>query len=354
MQLMETEHGKLVQKYELARRELAMEYGDEFIVGHDRKTLEVLDLIKQVGPTPTTVLIRGESGTGKELTARAIHRYSQRNDKPLVTLNCTTLTDSLLESELFGHRKGAFTGAIADKKGLFEAADGGTIFLDEIGDITPKLQAELLRVLDSGEVRPVGSNNNRKVDIRLIAATNKNLETGVREGWFREDLYYRLNVFTVTMPPLRSRIASVPLLAHHFLEKAQKKLNKNIIAIEERAINAMRSYHWPGNIREMQNVIERAAVLTIDNIIRLENLPAVFSDITPRNGEEKENLRSFKAEREPHVSKVERALIKRYLEEAGGNVSRAARLANIPRRTFYRILDKHGLKGGARERDGNG
>jgi len=347
MQLMEKEHGKLVQKYELARRELAMEYGDEFIVGNDRKTLEVLDLIKQVGPTPTTVLIRGESGTGKELTARAIHRYSQRNDKPLVTLNCTTLTDSLLESELFGHKKGAFTGAIADKKGLFEAADGGTIFLDEIGDITPKLQAELLRVLDSGEVRPVGSNSSRKVDIRLIAATNKDLEAGVRDGWFREDLYYRLNVFTVTMPPLRSRIASVPTLAHHFLEKARKKLNKNIIAIEDRAINAMVSYHWPGNIREMQNVIERSAVLALDNVIKLENMPAVFSDIATEAALGKENLHSFKAERDPHVSKVERALIKRYLAEAGGNVSRAAKLANIPRRTFYRILEKHGLKGGS-------
>jgi len=353
MQLMEKEHGKLVQKYELARRELAMEYGDEFIVGNDRKTLEVLDLIKQVGPTPTTVLIRGESGTGKELTARAIHRYSQRNDKPLVTLNCTTLTDSLLESELFGHKKGAFTGAIADKKGLFEAADGGTIFLDEIGDITPKLQAELLRVLDIGEVRPVGSNGSRKVDIRLIAATNKDLEAGVREGWFREDLYYRLNVFSVTMPPLRSRIESVSLLAHHFLDKARKKLNKNIIAIEDRAINAMRNYHWPGNIREMQNVIERSAVLALDNVIRLENMPVVFSAMSTEAALGGEGLQTFRAERDPHVSKVERALIKRYLVEAGGNVSRAAQLANIPRRTFYRILEKHGLNGrGARQYSG--
>jgi len=354
MQLLEKEHGKLVQKYELARRELAMEYGDEFIVGNDRKTIEVLDLIKQVGPTPTTVLIRGESGTGKELTARAIHRYSQRNDKPLVTVNCTTLTDSLLESELFGHRKGAFTGAIADKKGLFEAADGGTIFLDEIGDITPKLQAELLRVLDSGDVRPVGSNGSRKVDIRLIAATNKDLEAGVRDGWFREDLYYRLNVFTVTMPPLRSRIASVPMLAHHFLEKARKKLNKNIIAIEERAINAMVSYHWPGNIREMQNVIERAAVLAHDNIIRLENMPTVFSTISVSETVGGGELQSFREERDPHVSKVERSLIKRYLEEAGGNVSRAAQLASIPRRTFYRILEKHGLKGVRGGKGGSG
>ncbi len=345
MQLMEKEHGNLVQKYELARRELAMEYGDEFIVGSDRKTLEVLDLIKQVGPTPTTVLIRGESGTGKELTARAIQRYSQRNDKPLVTLNCTTLTDSLLESELFGHKKGAFTGAIADKKGLFDAADGGTIFLDEIGDITPKLQAELLRVLDSGEVRPVGSNISKKVDIRLITATNKDLEAGVREGWFREDLYYRLNVFAITMPPLRSRIASVPLLAHHFLEKAQKKLNKSIMAIEERAIQAMQKYHWPGNIREMQNVIERAAVLTADNLIKLENLPAIFAAITVESAPDRLLQNSFKAECTPQIMKIEKALLEKYLLEANGNVSRAAQLANIPRRTFYRILDRLDLKG---------
>ena len=274
---LEEDRGRLIQKYELAQRELDREYGDEFIVGADRKTLEVLDLIKQVGPTPTTVLIRGESGTGKELTARAIHRHSKRNDKPLVTVNCTTITDSLLESELFGHRKGAFTGAIADKKGLFEAADGGTIFLDEIGDITPKLQAELLRVLDSGDVRPVGGIHAKRVDVRLIAATNKDLEKGVKEGWFREDLYYRLNVFTITMPPLRSRVESIPLLAHHFLEKASAKLNKKIIGIDERAIEAMMQYPWAGNIREMQNIIERAAVLTHDDIIRLENLPLVFA-----------------------------------------------------------------------------
>ncbi|WP_243370340.1 sigma 54-interacting transcriptional regulator [Geotalea sp. SG265] len=345
LQQLVEDRGRLIEKYELARRELDREYGDEFIVGSDVGTIEVLDLIKQVGPTPTTVLIRGESGTGKELTARAIHRYSKRNDKPLVTVNCTTITDSLLESELFGHKKGAFTGAITDKKGLFEAADGGTIFLDEIGDITPKLQAELLRVLDSGEVRLVGGTVAKKVDIRLIAATNKELEDGVRDGWFREDLYYRLNVFSITMPPLRSRIESVPLLAHHFLEKARNKLNKSIIGIEDRAVKAMMQYSWPGNIREMQNVIERAAVLTHDEIIKLGNLPLVFAETYAEEADEIPDLKSFKLEREPHVMKVEKKLIQRYLADAGGNVSKAAQLANIPRRSFYRLLDKHGLKG---------
>jgi DNA-binding NtrC family response regulator/iron only hydrogenase large subunit-like protein len=344
LQQLKEDRGHLIQKYELARRELDLEYGDTFMVGSDRKTREVLDLIKQVGPTPTTVLIRGESGTGKELTARAIHRYSKRNDKPLVTVNCTTITDSLLESELFGHRKGAFTSAISDKKGLFEAADGGTIFLDEIGDITPKLQAELLRVLDSGDVRPVGGTASKKVDVRLIAATNKNLEHGVKEGWFREDLYYRLNVFAITMPPLRNRTGSIPLLAHHFLEKSRNKLNKEITGIEERAMKSMIHYPWPGNIREMQNVIERAAVLTHDKIIKLENLPLTFTENHAEGVADVQDLHSFKLERNLHIQQVEKKLIMRYLTDAGGNVSKAAQLANIPRRTFYRLLDKHGLK----------
>ena len=346
MQQIEEDRGRLMQKFELMRRELDRQAGDDLIVGEDSGIQEVLKLISQVGPTPTTVLIRGETGTGKELTARAIHRLSQRNDKPLVTVNCTTITDSLLESELFGHKKGSFTGAVADKKGLFEAANNGTIFLDEIGDITPKLQAELLRLLDMGEVRPVGGTSIQKVDVRLIAATNKDLELGVREGWFREDLYYRLNVFTILLPPLRNRTDSIPALAQHFLEKARKKLNKNIAGIEERAVKAMQFYPWPGNIREMQNIIERSSVLAQGDIIRLENLPTVFIDTYEccTDGEVNRRRASFKAERELHVSRTEKNLVRRYLEETGGNVAKAARQANIPRRTFYRLLEKHGIE----------
>ena len=345
LQQVEEDRGRLMQRYELIRRELDRHMGDNPIVGDDSGIQEVLELIRQVGPTPTTVLIRGETGTGKELTARAIQRLSLRNDKPLVTVNCTTITDSLLESELFGHKKGAFTGAIAEKKGLFEAADGGTIFLDEIGDITPKLQAELLRLLDLGEVRPVGSTMSKKVDVRLIAATNKDLELGVREGWFREDLYYRLNVFSILLPPLRDRIESIPSLAQHFLEKTRKKLNKNIVGIEERAVKAMQRYAWPGNIREMQNIIERSSVLAKDGVIRLENLPTIFADTFERSQDSDVSRRrvSFKAERELHVSRTEKNIIARYLEETGGNVAKAARLANIPRRTFYRLLTKYGI-----------
>ena len=345
MQLIDEERGYLKQRYELVLRELDRQADEDSIVGSDPGIREVMELIHQVAPTPTTVLIRGETGTGKELTARALHRQSRRNDKPLMTVNCTTLTDSLLESELFGHKKGSFTGAVADKKGLFEVANGGTIFLDEIGDITPKLQAELLRILDLGEVRPVGGVTVNKVDVRLIAATNKDLETGVREGWFREDLYYRLNVFSIELPPLRKRAESIPELAQHFLDKARKKLNKSIIGMEERAVKAMQLYPWPGNIREMQNVIERCAVLAKDGIIRLENLPTVFTTTFESclDNDVKRRRISFKAEREVQVVRTEKSIIARYLEESKGNVAKAARLANVPRRTFYRLLEKHGI-----------
>jgi transcriptional regulator with PAS, ATPase and Fis domain/NAD-dependent dihydropyrimidine dehydrogenase PreA subunit len=341
---LEEDHIKLTQKYELAKHALNQEFGDTMIVGNDQRTREVIKLIHQVGPTPTTVLIRGESGTGKELTARAIHAQSKRADKPLVTVNCTTLTDSLLESELFGHKKGAFTGAIAEKRGLFESADGGTIFLDEVGDITPKLQAELLRVLDIGEIRPVGSNTATKVDVRLIAATNRNLEQGIAEGWFREDLFYRLNVFTITMPPLRNRLDSLDELLQTFIAKASTRVNKTLVGIEDRAIYAMHQYHWPGNIRELQNIIERAAVLTHDEVIRLENLPVIFGELVFQSPDET-SQDSLRSQRQKHVNQVERNLLTRYLRETDGNTSAAARLAGIPRRTFYRMLSRNGLNG---------
>lgn len=341
---LEQDHIKLTQKYELAQRALQQEFGETVIIGNDPRTSEVIKLIHQVGPTPTTVLLRGESGTGKELTARAIHAQSLRADKPLVAVNCTTLTDSLLESELFGHKKGAFTGAINDKRGLFEAADGGTIFLDEVGDITPKLQAELLRVLDSGEIRPVGGNTSTKVDVRLIAATNRNLEQGVLEGWFREDLFYRLNVFTITMPPLRNRLESLDGLLQAFIAKASTRVNKTLLGIEERAVNAMRQYHWPGNIRELQNIIERAAVLTHDDIIRLENLPVIFAEMAQQTTDEA-SASSLRSQRQRQVNQVEKNLLTRYLRNSNGNVSAAAREAGIPRRTFYRMLNRNGLNG---------
>lgn len=337
----------LAQKYELAQHALSQEYGEAEIIGNDAQTQEVLRLVSQVGPTPTTVLIRGESGTGKELTARQIHRQSPRQDKPLVTVNCTTLSDNLLESELFGHKKGAFTGALEDKKGLFEAAKGGTVFLDEIGDITPKLQAELLRFLDSGEIRPVGANSSRKVDVRLIAATNKNLEDGVRHNWFREDLFYRLNIFTITMPPLRNRLPSLEELIHQFLRSASRRLNKSIHRIDPRAVEAMGRYHWPGNIRELQNIIERAAVLTQSDCIYLENLPVIFNELLlpehSATSNDRDSNPGFQQLRDQQLSRVEKQLLCRYLKESQGNVSQAAHQAGLPRRSFYRLLQRYAI-----------
>lgn len=339
---LEEDHTRLEQKYELARRALDQEYAGTTIIGNDPRTQGVLHLIKQVGPTPTSVLIRGESGTGKELTARSIHEASQRADKSLVTVNCTTLTDSLLESELFGHKKGSFTGAVANKKGLFEAADGGTIFLDEIGDITPKLQAELLRVLDTGEIKPVGSNKTKLVDVRVIAATNKPLEEGISKGWFREDLFYRINVFTITLPPLRNRLDSIPQLVDHLLSRAAQKLNKTIHKIDQQARQALLCYHWPGNIRELQNIIERAVVLSPDQIIHLEQLPVIFAELLRKQaGDLQTGHSSLRQQRDQQIGKVEADLLIHFLHEAEGNVSKAARLANIPRRTFYRMLGRH-------------
>ncbi len=339
------DNSKLERKYHLAQRALDQSYGNGDIIGNDDRTQEVLKLIQQVGPTPTSVLIRGESGTGKELTARALHQSSQRAENPLVTINCTTLTDSLLESELFGHKKGAFTGAVADKKGLFEEADGGTIFLDEIGDITPKLQAELLRVLDNGEIKPVGSNKSVRVDVRLIAATNRHLEEGISQGWFREDLFYRINVFSITLPPLRNRLESIPKLVEHFLNQATTRLNKTIHRIDDTALKALSCYHWPGNIRELQNVIERAAVLSQNQIIHLEQLPIVFAEqLRKQNGQIViQQACGLRSQRDQQVNTLEKDLLLHYLEEAGGNVSAAARLAKIPRRTFYRMLHRQDI-----------
>src|SRR6202022_4098413 len=219
---------ELEDRYGMMLREIQAQAEGDFIIGQNPKMKEVAQLIVRVAATPTTVLILGESGTGKELFARAIHRYSNLRDKPLITVNCTALAPTLLESELFGHKRGAFTGAVADKPGLFERADGGTIFLDEVGDMAPEMQSRLLRVLQTGESKPVGEVVTRKVRVRVIAATNRVLEKALVTGEFREDLFYRFNAFTVTLPPLRERVEDIPVLAHHFLRKAEAKVNKKV------------------------------------------------------------------------------------------------------------------------------
>jgi len=323
-------------QYQLALRELEARAEGEFIIGNNLKMKEIAGLISKVAPTPTTVLIRGESGTGKELVARAIHRSSARSNHPLVTLNCTALSPALLESELFGYRRGAFTGAYNDSKGLFEKADGGTMFLDEIGDMSLDVQAKFLRTLQSGEIRAVGDMRTRNVSVRIVAATNRNLETAIREGTFREDLFYRINTFSITLPPLRERIEDIPFLAEYFLLRARAKVNKKVDSIAAPALALLKNYSWPGNLRELENIIERAVVLTSSSVVDAEHLPLHVQDVAsfqPQMG--------FMSSKAHAIEQFEREALSSYLLKADGNVSRAATLAKMPRRTFHRLLAKH-------------
>jgi transcriptional regulator with PAS, ATPase and Fis domain len=301
---------------------------------------EVAELLARVAPTPTTVLIRGESGTGKELVARAIHRYSPLRDKPLLTVNCTALTPTLMESELFGHRRGAFTGAVSDKVGLFEKADGGTMFLDEIGDMPLEMQGKLLRVLQAGEVKPVGDVVTRRVRVRVIAATNRDLEAAIQRGEFREDLFYRFNTFTITLPPLRERVEDLPVLAYHFLRSAAAKVNKKVERITAEALDLLNRYGWPGNLRELENIIERAVVLASERSIQSHHLPLHLQEpgkleLTVDDG--------LLAGKERLIREFERQAVVRFLRETGGNISAAARKARITRRNFHRLLAKHAI-----------
>jgi transcriptional regulator with GAF, ATPase, and Fis domain len=331
---------ELEDKYSLMLRELQAQAEGDFIIGQNPKMREVADQIVRVAPTPTTVLIHGESGTGKELVARAIHRNSHLRDRPLVTVNCTALTPSLMESELFGHKRGAFTGAVADKVGLFEKADGGTIFLDEIGDMPLEMQGKLLRVLQAGETKPVGEVVTRKVRVRVIAATNRDLEKALAAGEFREDLYYRFNAFTITLPPLRERAEDIPVLAYHFLRKAEAKVNKKVDRFSPEALDLLSRYAWPGNLRELENIIERAVVLASGREVDVPHLPLHLQESGPiRVTTEQGFLRA----KERVVAMFEREAVVRFLRESRGNVSLAAKRARITRRNFHRLMSKYSI-----------
>jgi len=300
------------------------------MVGQSAAMKKVREAIETVGPTDATVLITGESGTGKELVARAIHAQSPRRFNPLVVIHCGALTESLLESELFGHEKGAFTGAQYRKKGKFEIAEGGTVFLDEIGDISLKTQTDLLRVLQEHEIVRVGGNQQIKVDFRSIAATNRRLETLVEEGKFRPDLYYRLNVFRIEMPALRERRDDVPLLADHFVRKFSLAMNKRIIRVSPEAMYRLQQYDWPGNVRELENAVERAMVVAQEPELREPDF------MLRPHAEEKTGART--------LEEMEKAHILRVLEECGGNQTRAAERLDIDRVTLYNKLKRYGWK----------
>lgn len=297
------------------------------IVSGSAAMREVLRLIERSGPTDQAILIQGETGTGKELVARALHRASRRADKPLIVINCAALPEALLESELFGHEKGAFTGAVAAKPGLFELADGGTLLIDEIGEMQGSLQAKLLRVLEDGTFRRVGSLKECRVNVRLLAATNRRLADEVKAGKFREDLYYRINVMSLDLPPLRQRTGDVSLLATKFLGSQWH--------IEPQAMAALESYSWPGNVRQLINVIERAKILADGTVVRFHDLPVeVRSPSTPSRGLD------GAADK---LEDIERVHVAEVLEREQGNKARAARALGVSRRSLYRLLEKYGL-----------
>jgi transcriptional regulator with PAS, ATPase and Fis domain len=324
--------------------ELSGHTSSGFVVGNTERMKEIINMIAQVAPTPTTVLIRGESGTGKELVARMIHNRSPWRAKALVTVNCTTFSASLIESELFGYKKEAFTGAVSDHTGLLELASNGTLFLDEIGDMPYEMQGKLLRFLQSGEIRPIGDFKTKKVRVRIIAATNRNLEEAIKVGKFRSDLFYRLNAFTILTLPLRERLADIPFLSYHFLAMANQKVKRNISNITPAALSALSVYDWPGNIRELKNIIERAVVLATDSEIAIKHLPNSFQPDEDVEVSGKaalnEGLMALKASM---INKFEYEAVCKYLSAHNGNVSRAAVAAKVPRRTFQRLMSKHNI-----------
>jgi two-component system response regulator PilR (NtrC family) len=323
-------------------------YHFDNIIGQSPKMQALYDLLEKAGPTKTNILITGESGTGKELVAKAIHYNSPRKDCPFVTLNCGAIPEALIESELFGHMKGAFTDAIATKKGLFEVADEGTLFLDEISELPLLMQVKLLRVLQDREFKRVGGTEDIRVDVRIIAATNKDLEEGVREKRFREDLFYRLNVIQIKLPPLRERREDIPSLATHFLKKFSQELNKSISRISPEALQILLDYDYPGNVRELQNIIERAVALEPTEELTPQNLRSYLDEhLQLKKGIFDLDIPSEGLDLEKLVEEIERTLLVKALNKTNGIKKRAAELLRINFRSMRYRLDKYGLNDGS-------
>jgi DNA-binding NtrC family response regulator len=328
-----TEQKRLRDENRRLRQEVESYHRFEQLIGRSRAMQEVFRAIEKAAPTPSTVLICGETGTGKELVARALHQRSDRAGSPFVALSCGALAESLLESELFGHVKGAFTGATADREGVFEAADRGTLFLDEIGDVPPPVQVRLLRALQEREIQRLGETRIRKVDVRLVAATHKDLEAEKAAGRFREDLYYRLHVMKVEIPPLRSRKEDIPLLVEHFLDKYSRELGKPVQGVSEAALELLAAHDWPGNVRELENAIERAVILLEPGqALGPEHLPLERARLPQAPGEG------------ATLKEIERQHIVRVLKQTEYHQGRAARILGIGRRTLYRKIREYGIE----------
>jgi two-component system response regulator PilR (NtrC family) len=338
---------KNLQKENVLLKQVVRErYHFQNIIGQSPKMLELYDLLEKVSPTKTNILITGESGTGKELVAKAIHYSSPRKDKPFVTLNCGAIPETLIESELFGHMKGAFTDAIATKKGLFEVADEGTILLDEISELPLMMQVKLLRVLQDREFKRVGGTEDIRVDVRIISATNKDLEEAVREKRFREDLYYRLNVIQIKLPSLRERREDIPVLTKHFLKKYSEELNKNISTVSSDALRILLDYNYPGNVRELQNIIERAVALESSQELSPQNLSSYLDEQTPVKKGLDLDIPTDGIDLEKVVEEIERTLLLKALDKTKGIKKKAAELLHINFRSMRYRLEKYGLNHG--------
>ncbi len=323
------------------KKEVQKEYSFENIISKNERMRQIFDTIRKVAKYKSTILITGESGTGKELVAKAIHFNSDRSNNPFVPVNCGAIPENLLESELFGHTKGSFTNAVRTKKGLFEEADGGTMFLDEIGELPFQLQVKLLRVLQDGEIRRVGDSRPINIDVRIIAATIKDLDKEVREDKFRDDLFYRLNVLPIKIPPLKDRKEDIPLLVDHFIHKYSRELNHPIQEINQEALNCLLNYSWNGNVRELENVIERAIVLTDSNRIAVENLPLEIQ--SPRE-ESRVSLLNDELSIKKASRYLENDLIKKALQKTNGNHTHAAKLLEISHRALLYKIKEYGVK----------
>jgi len=335
------EQRRLLQENKYFRQELLSKYQLKNVIGRTPQMFQVYKTIAKVADSRSTVLIYGERGTGKELIARSLHYNSQRNDHPFIPVDCASLVENLMESELFGHVRGAFTGALTAKKGLFEEADGGTIFLDEVSNLTLSMQVKLLRFLQEHEIKRVGGTESLKVDVRFVAATNHPLEPLVEGGKFREDLFDRLNVVTITLPPLRERMEDIPLLANYFLQKFTEENHKNISYISPEALEMLMQYSWPGNVRELENTIERAVIFSIHPIILPEDLPQKFlQSLSEKKEERAEEKPPLLPEKLLPLKAIEKSYVLRVLEETKGNKKKAAEILGIDRTTLYRILEK--------------
>ncbi len=337
------EKSRLREENKRLKKELASRYQFCNIIGKSKKMQDVFRLISQVSQAETTALIQGESGTGKELVARAIHFNGPRDKKSFIAIHCGGLSETMLESELFGHIKGAFTDALKDRKGLLESADSGTVFLDEVGDMPPSLQVKLLRFIQEREIRRLGSDETKRIDVHLIAATNKNLQQEVKMNRFREDLYYRLAVIPVFLPPLRERMEDIPLLVQHFLKKYMKKTEKKETICSPDALQCILAYNWPGNIRELENAIEHAMALTTGSVILQDHLPKTCAMIPPLNHYPAWENQSYRVAKQKVLESFNKTYLTSILTRANSNITHAAQMSGMNRKNFYDLLKKNDL-----------